>query len=257
MLQRRGGRDPIATPGNVSLMLTVDFVRLSVGAGDRVLDSGCGFGRHAYECVRRGAHVVAIDAGGTEVHDVRDMLAAMAMEKEFDSAVTHGQAVCGDVLALPFADACFDRIICSEVLEHLPDDSSAMAELARVLRPGGTMAVTVPRAVPERINWWLSTAYYSVPGGHVRIYKRRTLEARLRAAGLVVTGHHYAHALHSPYWWLKCLVGTTNDRNWVVRGYHRLLVWDIVRRPRLTRWAEVLLNPLIGKSLVVYVEKPQ
>jgi hypothetical protein len=118
------------------------------------------------------------------------------------------------------------------------------------------MAITVPRRGPERINWALSDDYHNVPGGHIRIYSRRVLEGRLTSVGLRVTGHHHAHGLHSPYWWLKCLVGTSNDTNWFVRQYHRLLVWDIMKHPAPTRYAEALLNPLIGKSLVVYLEKP-
>jgi len=146
-------------------------------------------------------------------------------------------------------------VICSEVLEHLPADEAAMAELARVLRPGGTMAVTVPRFGPELINWALSDEYHNVPGGHVRIYRRSVLEERLGRAGLRVKAHHHAHGLHSPYWWLKCFVGTTNDEHRLVRLYHRLLVWDIVKRPWLTRRAEAVLSPLMGKSLVVYLDK--
>jgi SAM-dependent methyltransferase len=147
-------------------------------------------------------------------------------------------------------------VICSEVLEHIPDDVGAMRELTRVLRPGGTMAVTVPRFGPELVNWALSDAYHNVPGGHIRIYRRSVLSARLASVGLQVTGHHYAHGLHSPYWWLKCLVGTTNERNWFVRHYHRLLVWDIMKAPRTTRYAERVLAPLMGKSIVVYLAKP-
>jgi hypothetical protein len=118
------------------------------------------------------------------------------------------------------------------------------------------MAVTVPRFLPELINWALSDEYHNVPGGHIRIYRRSVLEQRLSSVGLRVTGHHYAHGLHSPYWWLKCLVGTTNEDNWWVKNYHRLLVWDIVKAPRLTRFAEAVLAPLIGKSIIVYVVKP-
>ena len=162
----------------------------------------------------------------------------------------------GDAHHLPFPDNAFDHIICSEVLEHIPDDATVLRDIVRVLRPGGTLVVTVPRFFPERVNWWLSEAYHSVPGGHIRIYRQRVLRARLRDAGLVVTSSHHAHALHSPYWWLKCAVGTTNDQNWFVRQYHRLLVWDIMKAPRTTRWTEGLLNPLLGKSLVVYCTKP-
>jgi SAM-dependent methyltransferase len=162
----------------------------------------------------------------------------------------------GDALHLPFPDGAFDRVIAAEVLEHIPDDNSAMHELARVLRPGGTMAVTVPRLGPEAVNWALSDEYHDVPGGHVRIYRRSTLVGRLRRAGLRYRGQHHAHALHSPYWWLRCWVGPRRDDHPLVRAYHRLLVWDIVKGPRLTRTAERVLNPLLGKSLVVYLEKP-
>ncbi len=237
-------------------MLTADYDRLGLRSGDRVLDLGCGFGRHAFEAARRGAEVVALDAGRDEVEGVVATFLAMYEAGELDPEAVHTGAVQGDALALPFPDGAFDRVICSEVLEHIPDDRGAMAELARVLRPGGTMAITVPRFGPELINWALSDEYHNVPGGHIRIYRRAVLEERLGAAGLKVSGHHYAHGLHSPYWWLKCLVGTTNDQNPLVRAYHRLLVWDIVKRPATTRVAEAVLAPLMGKSLVVYLVKP-
>lgn len=237
-------------------MLTVDYGRLGVQADDRLLDIGCGFGRHAYQAARLGAEVVAFDFGADEVRNVLDTFGAMIVGREIDPARTRVGAVQGDALALPFGDGSFDRIIASEVLEHIPADEVAMAELARVLRPGGTMAVTVPRAGPEFVNWALSDEYHSVPGGHVRIYRRAELVNRLEGTGLRAVGHHHAHGLHAPYWWLKCLVGTTNDTHPAVSAYHRLLVWDIEKAPRVTRCTERLLNPLVGKSLVVYLVKP-
>ena len=237
-------------------MLTADYDRLALRRGDKVLDLGCGFGRHAVEAARRGANVVALDAGRDEVDGVAATFAAMVEAGELLDGSLHTAAVQGDALHLPFPDATFDRVICSEVLEHIPDDVAAMAELARVLRPGGTMAVTVPRFGPELINWALSDEYHNVPGGHIRIYRRSVLCERLRSVGLRVTGHHYAHGLHSPYWWLKCFVGTTNDDNKYVKAYHRLLVWDIMKAPRTTRYAERVLAPLIGKSIIIYLVKP-
>jgi len=237
-------------------MLTVNYDRLGVNPGDRLLDLGCGFGRHAFEAARRGAHVVALDAGEDEVAGVCATVGAMVTAGELDAETTRAGAVQGDALALPFADGAFDRVIASEVLEHIPDDVAAMNELARVLRPGGTMAVTVPRCGPEFVNWALSDEYHDVPGGHVRIYRRSTLRARLGSTGLETIGSHHAHGLHSPYWWLRCLVGPTNDTNLAVATYHRMLVWDIVKAPIPTRVADKVLSPFIGKSLVWYLKKP-
>ena len=238
-------------------MLTANYDQLGLKPGDKILDLGCGFGRHAYEAARRGAHVVALDAGEDEVNGVAGTFAAMVDAGELSADSTHVGVIQGDALNLPFADGAFDRVICSEVLEHIPDDLAAMKELARVLRPGGTMAITIPRFGPELINWALSDEYHMVPGGHVRIYRRHVAQSRLESTGLKVTGHHYAHGLHSPYWWLKCLVGTTNDTHWAVKAYHKLLVWDIMKAPALTRNAEKVLSPLMGKSLIIYLTKPE
>ncbi len=239
-------------------MLTVDYERLRIGAGDRLLDLGCGGGRHAFEAMRRGAEVVALDADAAEIKDAAGLIEAMRTEDQATRASGgDGQAVVGDGLALPFGDGSFDRVIAAEVLEHLPDDRQAMAELARVLRPGGTMAVTVPRWLPELICWALSDDYHNIPGGHVRIYRQGALVARLERAGVKPYASHHAHALHTPYWWLKCAVGVRDERHPLVRAYHRLLVWDITAATPLTRVPEHLLNPVLGKSLVVYLEKPR
>jgi SAM-dependent methyltransferase len=159
----------------------------------------------------------------------------------------------GDALKLPFADGAFDKVICAEVLEHLGDDSAAMVELARVLRPGGLLAVSVPRFGPEIVNWALSERYHAVAGGHVRVYRRRQLLERFSHAGLEVVATHHAHALHSPYWWLRCLVGIDREDCAAVNAYHRLLVWDITAHTPITRVPERLLNPVLGKSLVAYL----
>jgi SAM-dependent methyltransferase len=238
-------------------VLTVDFSRLQLQPGTRVLDVGCGNGRHAFEALRRGARVIAADLDGAALADVERMGAAMALAGEVGDGGSL-RTVVADARALPFENGAFDVVIAAEVLEHIREDLTAMAELHRVLRPGGLLAVTVPRWWPERVCWAISTEYHDIPGGHVRIYRRADLARRLRRTGLVIAPpHHHAHALHSPYWWLRCAVGMSREQAMPARLYHRFLVYDLMRRPRWTRNLERALNPVLGKSVVLYARRPE
>ena len=237
-------------------MLTVNFDRLKLKKGHMVLDLGCGFGRHAFEVLRRGARVVACDMALPELHEVRATYAAMADVGELDATAPAFTSL-GDATCLPFRDASFDRIIASEVLEHIHNDEEALKELFRVLKPDGILAVTVPAYLPEKICWTLSDQYHAPAevGGHVRIYSKRELETKIFDAGMKPVDYHRAHALHSPYWWLKCAVGPKNNENWFVKAYLRFLTWDIVKQPIVTRFAEKILQPVLGKSAIIYAQK--
>jgi len=229
-------------------MLTVDFDRLGVGAGTKVIDVGCGAGRHSFEAYRRGADVIAFDQNAADLNDVDEILQAMKDQGEVPPSA-RAEAVKGDALDLPYADATFDCVIASEILEHVPEDDRAMAELVRVLKPGGALA--------ERVCWALSDEYHANEGGHIRIYRADALRDKVLGHGLRLTHTHHAHALHSPFWWLKCAVGTSKSDHPAVAAYHKLLVWDMMSRPWLSRTAESLLNPLIGKSVALYFRKPE
>jgi SAM-dependent methyltransferase len=237
-------------------MLTVDFDRLGIGPSTMVIDVGCGAGRHAFEAYRLGADVVAFDRDESELRSVDTILQAMAEAGEVP-ATASAKVVLGDALSLPYADKTFDCVIASEILEHIPQDDAAIAELIRVLRVGGTLVVTVPRWLPERVCWLLSDEYHSNEGGHVRIYRASELRDKITSGGMELTHAHHAHALHSPFWWLKCAVGVSNTDHPVVAAYHKLLVWDLMRRPKITQLAESLLNPMVGKSVAMYFVKPQ
>lgn len=238
-------------------MLTVDYDRLDLRPGELLLDLGAGNGRHAYEAFRRGVRVVAVDFSRDDMRECRDLCGAMEAVGE---APAGGLAagVVGDGQQLPFPDDTFDHVIAAEVMEHIPDDLAAAGELARVLKPGGTLAVSVPAWLPEVVCWKLTDEYHApkVEGGHVRIYTERELRRKLAGAGLEPGAAHLVHALHSPYWWLRCLVGPQDDDHPLVRAYHRLLVWDMTKAPLVTRLAERLLEPVLGKSLVLYARKP-
>ena len=160
-----------------------------------------------------------------------------------------------DASGLPFKDDFFDLVICSEVLEHIPEDERAASEIIRVLKAGHNLVVSVPRFLPERICWALSSEYHNSNNGHIRIYRRKKLIRLLENCGVKRWALHYAHSWHTPYWWLKCLVGPDREDAAMVDLYHRFLSWDIMKKPKPVRWMDRLMNPILGKSLVVYFRK--
>ena len=234
-------------------MNTVDLDRLDIRSGFRILDIGCGNGRHMGEVIRlKGVYATGVDI------NINDILEAKIRLRDLERFGC-GQGKWGfnvaKITQLPFKDHSFDVVICSEVLEHIVDEETAVSEITRVLKPGRFLALSVPRCFPEWICWKLSSEYGNNKAGHIRIYTKRRLRAVMGHSGLLLYGSHYAHSLHTPYWWLKCLVGPfRNDCTWV-NLYHRFLTWDIMSKPRITRWMDKLLNPLMGKSLVLYWKK--
>lgn len=235
-------------------MITIDFQWLEIRPGDRILDIGCGSGRHTGEAYRQpGVIVIGADLNYDDIMEAKNRL--LLHERLEEHGGGHWGLATADITCMPFKDNSFDHVICSEVLEHIRNHQAAMDEVVRVLKPGRPLAVSVPRHWPERICWALSKEYANADRGHLRIYRKQDLVHRLQSAGLKQFAVHYAHSLHTPYWWLKCLVGPTKEDNPFVNLCHRFLTWDMMKKPRITGLVDRLLNPLLGKSLVVYFRK--
>lgn len=233
-------------------MLSVRASRIGPLGGKAVLDFGAGAGRHAYWAFTQKANVVAVDISFNELENAPAYFEALSQES---ADCGYGFAVQGCGLDLPFDDATFDTVIASEVFEHIRDDAGALGEICRVLKPGGMLAISVPRFFPELAYWVLSTEYHNAPGGHIRIYRYSQLVDLLKRFGYDVTYSHHSHALHTPYWLIRCIVGVNNLDSRLYKGYHKFLVWDIMSKPRAISFLERMLNPFFGKSLVVYARK--
>jgi len=235
-------------------VITVDFKQLKIRPGCRILDIGCGTGRHTSAAFQfKKITVVGAD------HNINDLWEARNRIQLHERLGKHGGGRWGlaaaDIAGLPFKNDVFDLVICSEVLEHVSRDDIAVHELVRVLNPEQNLVVSVPRYLPERICWALSKDYTAADNGHVRIYRKEKLIRYLESLGLKHWAVRYAHSLHTPYWWLKCLVGPGRKDALTANLYHRFLTWDIMTKPKLTGWLDKLLNPILGKSLVVYLRK--
>ena len=232
-------------------MVTVDFHRLKLKSQGVVLDAGCGLGRHLRFLAKKpNLKIFGIDKNTGALRGALTSLEKMPDALSKDYLVSEA-----DINMLPFADSSFDCVICSEVLEHIPDHEAAIKELIRILKPQGTFVVSVPRYYSEKLCWLISSDYYHSEGGHIRIYKKKELPEMLMKEGFKCWKINYKHALHMPFWWLKCLVGLKNEENTLVKYYKKFLEWDIMRDHRLIRILEEFLNPIVGKSIVYYFKR--
>lgn len=235
-------------------VITIDFKRFPTPPGCRILDIGCGEGRHTVLAgQKKEAVCVGADFGFDNLVQTKGKLGYHKALNDLQCKSV--DLSCMDITCLPFKNDSFDVVICSEVLEHIPDDRQAVSELARIVKPGKTLAVSVPRSWPEKICWFLSDDYFNANMGHVRIYKKKKLIRLIEAFGFSLYFSHHAHSLHTPFWWLKCFFGPRRTDAGLVNLYHKILVWDLMKQPRTTRFIDALLNPVLGKSMVLYFTK--
>ncbi len=234
-------------------MLTVDYSLLEMQKGQRVLDVGCGNGRHTWAAYSMfDCSVLALDVLQVDLQKTRYMLQTLDGEQKNGRCWL---AVRGDAMKLPLKDQSFDRVVCSEVLEHVGDDKQSVSELVRVLKDDGFLAVSVPTYLSESIYWRISRQYSRNPGGHVRKYRAREILKLLRDCNLEIYGIRHKHSLHTIYWLLRCLFGINNERALVPRMYHAFLVWDLKTRTAPIRLLDDLCNRLFPKSIVIYAKK--
>jgi len=238
--------------GAPSRLDTIDLDLLGVRDGDRLLDVGCGTGRHVINACRRRCVAIGLDRALWELQALKFLGFCLGMEGRLLARAGVAQ---GDALHLPFADASLDRVICTEVFEHVPDDALLLAELARVLRPGGTIAVSVPDALSERLVWRVASVQRVSPGEHVRIYRRGQMERLLRSRGFDVYARRFRHSLETPYWllWLGAPDGGVRRR--LSAAWKGFLGDRFAEGSHLLTRVEDVGNRLLPKSAVFYARK--
>lgn len=187
---------------------------------DTVVDVGCGDGGNIKFCAKFARHVVAIDVDPTKLVET---------ERRLQSGSKASYAVVlSDANPIPIATAMADKIICTEVLEHVDDPARLLSELVRIGKPGATYLFSAPDALSESVIKRLAPSSAFEKPNHIRVIGRDEFERMVVNAGLIVQRHTF----RGFYWavrvalsW-KCGVDMINGRHPVLDRWAR--TWSAV-----------------------------
>jgi ubiquinone/menaquinone biosynthesis C-methylase UbiE len=233
-------------------MLTFNLTKYELNESGIMLDVGCGEGRHIFGIMQEHPEIkcIGLDMDNDSLHKAEEGY-------EYFKSISNAGAefIKGSAYSLPFLDNSLDLIVCSEVLEHLHQYNDAVKEIHRVLKPGGKFYASVPASWPEKICWALSKDYQNQPGGHLRIFNQSGLVSEIEESGFKFLSSDRFHSIHAPYWWLRCFFWNTQDSNFFVNGYKKMLERHILKKPFFLDFIDKIFNPFLGKSFSMYFEK--
>ena len=244
MRDRRGVKVPPDRLNQINLSL------FGLADGARILDLGCARGEQSILLAERGFEVVGADTDPA----LLDVFTKEATARGVTVTAWHLDIQRG----LPEYGA-FDGVVCTEVLEHVPDYRRGMSEIARALRPGGRACIAVPTPETELVFRRLHPRYaeYST---HVNVFRRRRLIAELQRVGLVVEHTESRNFEWSLFWLLHSAARSRFDYTGRPLEHERLTELYMrmrrgLQKAHVDRQLMALGNRIFPKSLYVYAQR--
>jgi SAM-dependent methyltransferase len=226
--------------------LMTDF---PIGPDDTVIDVGCGDGGALRFCAEKGARVILADMDEERITRAAEWIA----EKSPGRVEMHVT----DANPLPLRDACVNRIICMEMLEHVDDPAVVMAELVRIGAPGARYLITVPDTVQEKMQQHLAPKSYFEKPNHIRIFERAEFDALVLNAGLVIERRSF-YGFYWAMWWLlfwECNIDFAGmPRHPVLDNWAR--TWASVLATEGGLKVKHVFDRLMPKNQVIIARKP-
>jgi acetyltransferase-like isoleucine patch superfamily enzyme/SAM-dependent methyltransferase len=220
-----------------------------IGPDDVVLDVGCGMGGMATFSAQRGARLILVDTNEANLGQARARLAAYpGLRLE-----TH----VGDAHRLPLASGVADKIICTEVLEHVEDPAAVMAELYRVGRPGAQYLITVPGTAQEMLQKRLAHPSYFERPNHIRIFDPESFATLVSGGGLVIErtmNHGFFWSIWMALFWQAEVPLSDATSHPSLDLWAR--TWAEVLKGRQARHVQSVLDEFLPKSQIIIASKP-
>lgn len=225
---------------------------VSVSASDTVIDVGCGDGAFIHFCAMRGAEVIFLDRNEAALQRTKAKI-------EVSPARAH-RGILSDCDPIPLASDSGDLVICTEVLEHVPDPEKFLLELVRVAKPGAQLLITVPDSRSEYFVGATAPPQYFEEPNHIRIFTSEQFRKLVLSTGLEIEGQQFMGCFWSIYWplsWLTCEPGSglPVDNPHPITDHWARLWAEVQDHPQGYKIRDAL-NQLLPKSQSIVARKP-
>ncbi|MFI8611284.1 class I SAM-dependent methyltransferase [Pseudomonas sp. NPDC077649] len=230
-----------------------------IRSADRVLDFGCGAGGATQFCARHRANVTFLDSDEGKITHLNHLLR--------DSAGSH-LGIVNQALPLPLGDACFNRIIAQEVLEHVDEPSAVLAELYRVGEPGALYLLAVPHARSERLQQGIAPDSHFAAPNHQHVFDEAMFTDLVQDSGLEIVSRH-DFGFYWAFWMMLYWADFQAEGKQLDAATHDLIAppYAELLNDWATLWQQLLqlpagpaikrrLDALLPKSQIVVARKP-
>jgi SAM-dependent methyltransferase len=223
------------------------FDGFPIAPSDTVIDVGCGEGENAGFYARFAARTIAVDIDPKKI--------AAAEERLRSVGATNYRTIISDGNPLPIESATADKIVCTEVLEHVPDTAQFMRELVRIGKPEALYLISVPDALSEQVLKRVSPPICFQEPNHIRVIGRDEFERMVTDAGLRVD----KHAFYGFYWAIwhalvwKCNIDFDHGRHPALDHWTR--AWDAVLDLPEGQQCKNALDEAMPKSQIIIARK--
>lgn len=225
------------------------FSGFLVQAEDRVVDVGCGDGGFISHCANRGADVTFVDIDPDKIRETEQLLQ--------DSPARSIHGVVSDASPLPLPQNHFDKVVCTEVMEHVDHPAAFLAELVRVGKPGALYLLSVPDIASETVQQQVAPPLYFEKPHHIHIFSREEFTQLVCDSGLIIekqTSYGFFWSMFWAFFW-------TCDQD-LSDPWHPLLqqwgqTWQTLLSMRDGPRIKQALDEALPKSQVIIARKPE
>lgn len=224
------------------------FTGFNIDSDHTLVDVGCGAGGNLKFCAPLAKRVIGIDIDAAKIEIASQTIAA--------SGTDNATFIVSDASPIPLENSIADRIVCTEVLEHVEDPTKTMAELWRIGKPGALYLISVPGQLSEELLKPIAPAFWFEHPNHIRIFDKDGFEKLVNDSNLIIERQEFVSFYWAVWHTLLCLCNVEHHT-----GTHPALdlwseAWDAVLADKTSKDRIHLLDRTLHKSHIIIARKP-